>query len=97
MSWSRNAQSNGLNPIVPDIATRNLHLSKRRTKGLHPVAAEQQCLVIAVRGRSRPIDAPPEVSANHWRLMGIGIFYRVGVAFSGNSIHARSVAAIASR
>src|SRR5271156_4876832 len=28
MSWSRNAQSNGLNPIVPDIATRNLRLSK---------------------------------------------------------------------
>src|ERR1700710_3090910 len=28
ISWSRNAQSNGLNPIVPDIATRNLHVSK---------------------------------------------------------------------
>jgi hypothetical protein len=28
ISWSRNAQSNGLNPIVPDIATRIPRLSK---------------------------------------------------------------------
>src|ERR1700693_2307714 len=28
ISWSRNAQSIGLNPIVPDIATRNLRVSK---------------------------------------------------------------------
>src|ERR1700686_1290316 len=53
ISWSRNAQSIGLNPIVSDIATRNLRVSKllaRFTKSsgdrIAPrtvVATEQQC------------------------------------------------------
>src|SRR4051812_34445402 len=32
ISWSRNAQSNGLDPIVPGIATRNLRVSKPRRR-----------------------------------------------------------------
>src|SRR5580704_15584270 len=53
ISWSRNAQSIGLNPIVSDIATRNLRVSKLlarfakssgdRTAPKTAVATEQQC------------------------------------------------------
>src|SRR4051794_29777121 len=38
ISWSRNAQSNGLDPIVPGIATRNLRVSKPRRRA-HQAAA----------------------------------------------------------
>jgi hypothetical protein len=56
-SSSRNAQSIGLNPIVPDIATRNLRVSKLLARlgnrisfvirPVPPVATEQQCPSIA--------------------------------------------------
>src|SRR5580704_12777445 len=46
-----NAQSNGLNPIVPHIATRNLRVSKLMARlGKSGVAAEQQRPAIARRG-----------------------------------------------
>src|SRR5207248_5997655 len=75
---SRNAQSNGQDPIATEIATRNLQVSKRWTPLRNrarvrshnaPVALEPQCALFAICSAPRPIDPRGELRANPIRFV----------------------------